>query len=107
FVPAITTVVFVVPLVGEKLKMAGGGLVCPSTLLRNTAATSEGSAVKKVNPVSTWTSLAEVTYDGQAFVASSVLGILSAITRVEFVMRLAAVPPPNGTTTTIFQTNDG
>src|SRR6185369_224311 len=52
-VPVMTTVLETVPLVGENAKMAGGGLVCPSTLLRKAEATSAGSAVKNVRPVST------------------------------------------------------
>ena len=38
-VPVMTTLVFAVPLVGEKEKMSGGGLVWPSTLLRSADAT--------------------------------------------------------------------
>jgi hypothetical protein len=34
-------------------------------------------------------------------------GTFTAITRVESVMRLDAVPPPGGTTTIIFQVFDG
>src|SRR5258708_4611038 len=52
FVPVMTTLVFALPLVGEKPKATGGGLVSPSTLLRSAEATGGGRAVKNVNPVS-------------------------------------------------------
>src|ERR1041384_3704562 len=50
-VPVMTTVLEAEPLVGEKPKMAGGGFVWPSTLLRSAAATSAGKPVKNLKPV--------------------------------------------------------
>src|SRR6202789_1550159 len=48
FVPVMMTLSPTAPLVGEKPEMTGGGLVWPSTLLRSTAATLVGRAVKNV-----------------------------------------------------------
>src|SRR5690242_2318687 len=78
FVPAMTTSVLAEPLVGEKEKMVGGGLVWPSTLFRNTEAMAGGRAVKNVYPVSTSIWLAEVTYAGQELVAEYRLGTFRA-----------------------------
>src|SRR5258705_186490 len=47
-VPAMMTLVFAAPFVGEKPVIKGGKFVWPSTLTRRTAATLVGSAVKKV-----------------------------------------------------------
>jgi hypothetical protein len=102
-VPLMTMLVFAAPFVGEKLKMAGGGFVWPSTFARKAAATEDGSAVKKAKPVSTSIWLADVTKFCQWLVTENALGIFNAITRVLAVMRLDAVPLFVGTNTAIFQ----
>src|SRR5581483_8095170 len=99
--PLMTTVLFVVPLRGVKPVMAGAG--APSTFALNTAATVEGSELKKFNPVSASTTLDETTYCVHGFERIPLIfGTLIVITRVELSMRLTALPMPAGTTTATF-----
>src|SRR5438132_1027806 len=98
------TVLLVAPEDGEKPVITGAGGVWPSILLRRTVARFDGKAVKKVKPVSVSMAMVLVTKFCQGLLpTSAVFGILRAMTRVVGLMRLRAVPAPNGTTTAIFQ----
>src|SRR5687767_4716366 len=79
-----------------------------STRFLRAAATSLGRASKNVSFVTASMSWTLVRYSRQSFLLTVLmLGIRTAMTRVEAVIRLRGLPGPGGTTTTIFQPKSG